>query len=162
MLGDLGDKSGVPVMMKDFTTKDPNDRGNVVVALRMLKDKRGVPTLVLAMDDSSPHIRSIAIESLGELKAMEAYDKIVSHLTDKVEQKSTDVRGITPANSACYALGALGDRKALPVLVKALDDPDLALSAAQALAVLTKTGEKWDAERWKAWWSAQPKREKPE
>ena len=68
--------------------------------------------------------------------------------------------GMTPANSACYALGALGDRRAVPLLVAALDDPDLSSSAGRALAALTKTGEGWDAGRWKAWWAEQGRGER--
>jgi HEAT repeat protein len=60
-----------------------------------------------------------------------------------------------PAASACYALGRLGDRRALPLLVCALDDPDLTFNAAKALAALTKTGDGWDSARWKTWWAEQ-------
>ena len=91
--------------------------------------------------------------------AVEAFDKIAARLKDKQLPPNTDIP-MYPAGSACDALGALGDRRAVPLLVAALDDPDLAGSAAHALAALTKTGEGWDAGRWKAWWAEQGKGER--
>lgn len=154
LLGELGDKSGVRVMIKDMAVKDANERGNVSVALRLLKDERAIPVLTEATDDPSPYVRSIALCALGELKAKDTFDKIAARLTDK-EKESNSCIPLYPATSACYALGLLGDRKAVPVLVKVLDDPDVASFAAKALSEITKTGEKWDAAQWKTWWSMQ-------
>ncbi len=131
-LSAIGDKSGVPVMIEDMTAADPNDRADVVVALRKMKDRRAIPALIKAVDDRTPYIRCIAIEALGEMEANEAYDVIVKHLNDKEKVKGTDVI-MLPAGSACFALGEIRERKAVPLLIEALEDEELKERAAEVL-----------------------------
>lgn len=157
----LGDAAGVPVMIADLSTAAGRDRDNVVVALRLMKDPRAVPALRAALKDESAYVRSIAVAALGETKAVEAYDEIVALTRDKGEPPKGKAGGvldcmpIRPADLACYALGALGERRAAPVLIDLLADKDLESSAAQALEALT--GERFgaDAAKWSAWWREQ-------
>lgn len=157
-LAELGDKSGVPTMIDALATSSGRDRDNVVVALRILRDQRAVTALRGALQDKSPYVRGIAVAALGELKATAAYRDIVSLAKDKEGlQGTTDKRGLNclrdcPAFLACYALGELGDERAIPVLVGLLDDGDLQTFARQALEVLTKQKLGDDAAAWKAWW----------
>jgi hypothetical protein len=156
-LGDLGDKSGVPVMIRDLATPDLRHRQNIVVALRILKDKRAIPALRGALKDKSPYVRGIALAALGEVKAVDAFADIVAHLRDRQEQEYVCMPS-APAHLAIYALGALGDKKAIPVLMTLLDVKGLGneyyTPIAQALGTLT--GEKfgYDIEKWRAWWKA--------
>lgn len=142
-LAALGDKSGVPTMIDDLATATGRDRDNVVVALRVLKDARAVPALRKALKDKSPYVRGIAVAALGELKAEKVYDEIVALTKDKEgldgkeDNRLSDIRSC-PAFLACYALGALGDERAVPVLTGLREDPDLQEPARQALEVLTK------------------------
>jgi HEAT repeat protein len=160
-LGELGVATGVPTMIADLGTATGRDRDNVVVALRVLKDRRAIPVLRTALKDKSPYVRSIAVAALGELKAGEAYAEIVALTKDKEIQgnekngKQLNCIRITPADLACYSLGALGDTRAVPVLIELLRDPSLKTSARQGLEALTKQKLGDDPEKWAAWWKHQ-------
>ncbi|MCX6929370.1 MAG: HEAT repeat domain-containing protein [Verrucomicrobia bacterium] len=95
----------------------------------------------------------LAVAALGELKATEAYDEIAALTKDKASQLGC-VR-MPPACSACYALGILGDERAVPVLIEVLNDNELRWCAQQALEALTKQKFGRDPDKWKAWWKAQ-------
>lgn len=158
-LADLGDKSGTPTMIEDLSTATGHDRNNVAVALRILKDERAIPTLRKGLKDKSPYVRGIAAAALGEMKAVKAYDELVTLTKDKedvdagkkIEGKLNCIRDC-PAYSACYALGALGDERAVPILIELLADADCQGPARQALEVLTKQKLGNDRELWKKWW----------
>lgn len=145
-LDDLGDKGGVPTMIASFPQATGHDRDNIIVALRIMKDERTIPTLMDALKDKSPYIRGVALCALGELKAAIAYDLIVAMTDDKATKSVGDTRIVfcgnalpdPPAYCACYALGALGDQRAVPILIKLLDDEELKRSARDALDVLRK------------------------
>jgi HEAT repeat protein len=159
-LGDLGDMSGVPVMIEDLAKASGQDRDDVVVSLRILRDRRAIPPLRQALKDPSPYVRCIAAEALGELKAVEAYDQIVALALEKGTQPETNTsRGLNcvvlpPACSACYALGALGDQRAVPVLINLLADKEIQSSAQQALESLTGQKLGPDPTKWKDWLNA--------
>ncbi|HLX62282.1 MAG TPA: HEAT repeat domain-containing protein [Planctomycetota bacterium] len=156
----LGDKGGVPTLIADLPKATGRDRDNIAVALRILKDERAIPVLrEVALKDKSPYVRGIGLAALGELKATQAYDEIVA-LTKDNEREGGEKSGtlncvqILPAEMACYALGAMGEERAVPVLIELLSDKDLQRAAQQALRVLTKQEFGNDAEKWKAWWKA--------
>ena len=157
-LAGLGDKSGVATMIQDVSTAKGRDRDNVMVALRTLKDVQAIPVLRKSLKDSSPYVRGIAVATLGELKAAQAYDELVALTKDKEGLNAGKGQGRLkcirdcPAFSACYALGALGDDRAVPVLIGLLADTDLRGPARQALEALTKQKLGDDPVRWKAWW----------
>jgi len=148
----LGDASGVAVMIRDMeqVTKQ-RDRDNIVVALRVMKDDRAVPVLTDCTDDPSPYVRGIALAALGELKAADAYEAIVEHLRD-YELQGDSCTPMYPASSACYALGALGVKKAIPHLIKVLEHKQTRSAACQALGKLTGQQFQYDAAKWKQWW----------
>jgi HEAT repeat protein len=158
-LDKLGDKSGVPVMIAALGETTGSDRNNVVVALRIMKDERAIPALRAALKDKTAYVRSIAVAALGELKAKEAYGDIVALTTDKPLEtgpnNTLNCIRMPPAELACYALGALGDKRAVPVLIKLLDDKDVMSQARQALETLTgqKLGD--DPAAWAKWWDEQ-------
>lgn len=91
-----------------------------VVALRVAKDPRSIPVLIEMTNDESSHTRAIALCALGELKATNAFNTIVEHLDDY--EHYGGCTGRNPAQAACYALGALGDQRALPYLLKVMKD----------------------------------------
>lgn len=156
-LSRAGDNSGVPILIEAMSTlTNQNDRNNCIVALRITKAPQSVPILIKATDDPSPYVRSIALEALGELAATDAYEAIVEHLHDYEAQEGSCIPGY-PASAACYALGALGDKKAIPHLVEALEHKETQSSACQALAKLTGQQLHYDIAKWKQWW----KKEKP-
>ncbi len=155
----LGDVSGIPVivMIRDMreVTKQ-QDRDNIVVALRVMKDSRAIPVLTESADDLSPYIRSIAMAALGELKAATAYKTILKHLHDYESEENSCIP-MYPASLACYALGALGDKRAISHLIEALEHKETQSAACQALGKLTGQEFHYDVEKWKEWWE----KEKP-
>jgi HEAT repeat protein len=153
-LGSLGDRSGVPVMADALAKATGSDRNNVVVALRILRDERSAPALRAALKDKSPYVREIAVAALGEMKAGKAFDDIVALTKDKEGKANGALNCMRtcPAEMACYALAALGDMRAVPVLIGLLDDKDLLAPARQALEALTKQKLGDDPKSWKAWW----------
>jgi HEAT repeat protein len=157
-LAALGDRSGVPTMIDALGTATGRDRENVAIAVRILKDERAIPALRAALKDKSPHVRGLAAAALGELKAAKAYDELVALTKDKEGLDAGKRDGglncipFCAAYMACYALGALGDERAVPVLIGLLDDADLRSSARQALEALTQQKLGDDPEKWKAWW----------
>lgn len=154
-LNGLGDKSGVLTMMDDLTTAAGRDRDNVVVALRIIKDERAVPALRAALKDKSPYVRCIAAAALGEMKAGKAFDDLVALTKDKERENNGGLNcfPMLPADSACYALGALGDLRAVPTLIELLSDKDLQNAASKALEMLTKQKFGTDPAKWKQWWN---------
>jgi HEAT repeat protein len=166
-LASLGDRSGVPTMIKDLATATGKDRDNIVVALRVLRDKRATAALRKVLKDKSPHVRGIAVAALGELKAAEAFKEIVALTKDKEGLAAGKDGGRLncirncPAFLACYALGALGDQRAVPVLIELLPDADLRGPARQALEVLTKQKFGNDPDKWRAWWRSKSLASRP-
>jgi HEAT repeat protein len=154
----LGDKGGVPTLMADLATATGHDQNNVAVALRIIKDERAVPAWTKALKDKTPDIRGLAALALGELKVAKAYDDIVALTTDKEglipkePKQGLNCFPNCPAFSACHALAALGDERAVPVLIEVLKDNDLRETARQALESLTKQKFGTDSEKWAEWW----------
>lgn len=149
-LARAGDNSGVPMLIEAMSSlTNRNDRNNCVVALRIAKDPRSIPALIKATDDPSPYIRGIALATLGEMKATNAYGVIVSHLDDL--ERDGGCIPMPPAMLACHALGELGDARAIPHLVKALDQKYTQGQAARALGKLTGHDFQ-ELEEWREWW----------
>ena len=152
-LHSLGEDDGVPVMIRDMKeVTRQRDRNNIIVALRVMKDRRAIPVLTDCTDDPSPYVRSIAFAALGELAAADAYDPIVEHLHDYETRGDSCIR-MYPASSACYALGALGDKKAIPHLIEALGHKETESAAFRALKKLTGQQFQDDVAKWKQWWT---------
>ena len=159
-LHERGDHSGVPTMIEAMQVlTNQTERNNAVVALRIIKDPRSIPTLLRATSDPAAYVRSIALAALGELSATNAYDVIVSHVSD-LENFGGDLP-MCPGDSACYALGALGNPRAIPVLIRALDQERTQSQACQALEKLTGQTFRYDVEKWKSWWKIRPSGDVP-
>ncbi len=90
------------------------------------------------LSDPLPAIRTSAVQESGKQKIREAFDKIIYLLEN---DESPLVR-----DNAAFALGELGDKRAVPFLIKALKDPDewVRKSATKALGIL-KSKEAFDA-----------------
>jgi HEAT repeat protein len=90
-----------------------------------------IPDLIEALDDEQIEVRINAATQLGQLGDSAAYSPLLVVVTD-AGQPST-VRGVAAA-----ALGALRDRRALPILAElaAGSDPDLLAGAIDGLADL--------------------------
>ncbi|MFC1677878.1 HEAT repeat domain-containing protein [Planctomycetota bacterium] len=151
MLDCVGDKSGVEVMIADMGAEDSNDIIMAIEALRVIKDSRAIPALIEAVDDPEPYIRVIAIDSLVELRAREAFDVVAKHLEDNELQNRTKVPS-SPAQSACKAIIEWERAETTGLLIKALDNEQTKQLASKALGKITRLEFGSEIEQWKNWW----------
>ncbi len=92
-----------------------------------------IETLLRALDDPLPVIRTAAAQELGKNKVKQAVDKLIQLLE---KDQNPLVR-----DNVAFALGEIGDNRAVPHLIKALKDSDewVRKSAAKALSFLDGT-----------------------
>jgi HEAT repeat protein len=114
-LGRLGDQRAVPALMQALKDKDWKVRKYAAWALGELGDRRAVPALSQALEDILfwP-VREAVAMALGKLG-----DYGFSALLQALKYGSPNVR-----KTAAYALGRLGEPRAVPALMQALKDKD--------------------------------------
>ncbi len=97
-----------------------------------------VKKIIDSLSDPLPAIRTSAVQEAGKMKLKEAFGK----LTELLEKDESPL----VRDNAAFALGELGDNRAVPYLIKALRDSDewVRKSAAKALGIL-KSKESFDA-----------------
>lgn len=110
-------------------------RGQIPRSLAQKWGTAAVPYLIRLLEDSLWIVRANAADELGNLKDKRAIDSLIRHLTDDDPGDDHNV-GI----GAAFALGKIGDPKAIPALKKLLNDPDSELHDAAAEA-LKKLGD---------------------
>lgn len=116
VLGELKDPSSVEPLMAaiDFAATESEDKAankEIVVALGNIGDKRAVPAMMKALNTKDNYTVIAAIEGLGQLKASDAYDKLNEYATS--ESGETFI-----SKKAIQALGDIGDKRAVPSLIK--------------------------------------------
>jgi HEAT repeat protein len=79
-MGNSGDKSVVPYLIKALNDKDYNVRWNAAKALGKLKDLRAVEPLLASMEDPEKDVREDVVEALGRLRDPRAEKKLVFSL----------------------------------------------------------------------------------
>ena len=107
--------------------EDPDLRIQAALALGEQQDPRVIGALVRALGDADVNVRFQAIESLGRLRAAAAVDDLLAIVHS---------RDFFLAFPALDALGAIGDRRVGPDLAPLLDDEQLRVPVADALASL--------------------------
>jgi HEAT repeat protein len=109
-------------------TDDPRIRRYLSMVLGTLGDRRATPLLLDGLNDHDTDNRLYALMALGELHDPASTPAVAAVAALDGER---DIR-----KAAFYALGAIGDSRAVPILVKGLDDEtaDVRWNAAVALA----------------------------
>ena len=130
LLGSLGSSQHVLVVRAGLEATEPTTRHAAVVAVRDLDDRGSLPRLQTMASEDQPAVRQIALQSLGQLGAIDARDVIVAAL---------DEEAVRP--HAISALGELGDETSLGILKDLAQAPDkkVARWAARALYGGTRT-----------------------
>ena len=142
-LADAGDRQAVAALEKWLTHEDRHRRGNAAYVLGRLGDRRGfdiIAGILADRSDRSPgqgtpggnwtlraQIRAdryYAAHLLGDLRDPRAVELLVPLLND------ADVAWIVPRS-----LGEIGDRRAIPPLLQALDRDDPSLRVLTILAL---------------------------
>ncbi len=138
-LGEIGDVRAVEPLIKALQDRDSGVRMCAAKALGKIGDARAVESLIGAIFDEQPHVQHSAIDALTKIgaPAVESLigSPIVESLVSVLREKDTGLKAIATralahirksyvsadptAEAQCnaaYALGLIGDPRALPVL----------------------------------------------
>ena len=102
----------------------------IIKALELTRSKKAVQPLINYLNDDDSFIVSRAVFSLGEIGDARAYD----HLEELF--KKNHLQGSCAPEDTIEALGKLGDKKAVPLLINALNSGEHLYSSAVALGRL--------------------------
>jgi HEAT repeat protein len=150
--------AGVPVLVESLEDKDPKIRMFAAQMLRYSDDISVAPYLETLLDDGHASVRAAAAETLGRLGAVEPVPALIAALEDKNEDVRCqaaralghlrDERAVLPLSgmlykdvspparqAAAFALGEIGNMRALTILKAAVDDPDPNVRATASSAV---------------------------
>jgi HEAT repeat protein len=118
MLGEAKDKAGIDALvgaieMGASDTEAKNLNKEIATSLGEIGDEKGVPALVKLLGTHDNFTVISAIEALGAMKAVSAFDALNQLATDDTIEPFITKKAI-------IALGDLGDERAVPGLVKAM------------------------------------------
>ena len=105
----------------------PFSRVGAISALVRLKDTRAVEYLIDALSDENHYVRREAARALGQLKAVDAIDPLVTLVDTDVDD---EVR-----RNAITALGIIGDDSVLDTLMQAMEDTSYLIRRAAKMSV---------------------------
>ncbi len=113
LLTALGNQA-VPALAESVDDPDHDVRKFAVDILGAIRDSSATPVVVKALSDTSLNVVCSAAETLGLLGNPAAVEPLITTYNNHSEARPQVVE----------ALGKIGDHRALPQLVKALDDTD--------------------------------------
>lgn len=130
--------AAVPALLTALRDKDEDVRAAVVEALAAAKDLRAVDHLLRrAAKDPAAGVRGMAAIALANLKAEAAVEPLISRLEAEKNKQALA--------AVCWALGELGDARALWPLTALAGGADAVVSKHASEAVAKIKGEKPDA-----------------
>jgi HEAT repeat protein len=107
-LGKLGDPAAIPALMRLLGARDFQARAAAARALAKLGATEAVPALLDSVERGPEDVmRAWAIDSLGKIGSREAVRKLIDVLGSSDERLRW---------TAAVALGAIGDKQAIPAL----------------------------------------------
>ncbi len=133
-LGKIGDRTTIPVLISLLRDKDPQVKIEASLALGKLKVVEAVPYLCDNLSAKSGGVRWAAVRTLGAIK--EAKSAVIPLISLLDEEKESNIR-----DWAAWALGEIGDTRAIKPLVNALKkdkSPDVRQEAGLALEEIAK------------------------
>lgn len=119
LLGNIREKEAVPPLISLLKDTDLGVRWEAVRALGKIGDSRAIPALLEILTAKNEGIRVAAVEALGRIARGEgrSNEKISLALAKALKDENRYVR-----YAAAGELAALGDKRAIPVLIEALRD----------------------------------------
>jgi len=132
-LGFLKAEEAVPSLIKTLKRVPPADPDEIALALGRIGDHRAVePLLEIAKEGWLMN----TLWALGNLRDPRAYPFLSEFLEEALDREQQEYHAIVV--DAAHALGRLGDRRAVPLLLRAMKSPDVRLqvNAARGLAEL--------------------------
>ena len=124
-LGEFGDQKAIKNLITLLGDKDNDVRQAAADALGNLGDQRATAPLIKFSCEKNQHIRMAAARALGKLGGPGAFEALLFVLKDEDRVGASWERNIRPflREVALSALAKLGDPKAVPHIIKLLDDP---------------------------------------
>jgi HEAT repeat protein len=126
-LGEIGDEEAIPVLVKSLGDASPSVRKYATRSLIKFSG-RVVPVMTASLDDPNPWIRHYAVRVLGQVGERASAGPII----ERYDRLNPEV--------ALWALGRLGEPKALPILIREAGQRDwkIRLAAIQAMGALAR------------------------
>jgi len=139
----IKDPASVPGLIKACRDRDEEVRAYAVLALGDIGDRRATKAVLERLDeDLVSRVRGFAGLALGKLKDPSTFNPLMKHIRTELDPK--------PLAAIIFALGALGDVRAIDAIAshKEHPDPEVRAYVVDALALLKKatksTGAKPD------------------
>lgn len=133
-LAKLNDPEIVPILLSQLTDKSPQVRAAASEYLGLAGDSKAIKPLVKRLNDNNSEVRRAAISSLGFL--------LVGQKSPRVLMEKLGDRNMLVRIETCETLGAIGDKKALPALLRALYDSSPLVRSYAAGAIGELGGQK--------------------
>lgn len=131
-LGEIGHLEGVPILLTMLKTGDVQTKSVAATSLGRIGDARAIQALVDAIRQGVPSAYDALIRT-GELLLQR---KQTSASVNAFEQALKLAKSEHEKCAALIGLGKTGTAKALPILVDALDDPQVSVRGAAKEALL--------------------------
>ncbi|MBN1597832.1 MAG: HEAT repeat domain-containing protein [Bacteroidales bacterium] len=146
-------------------------RNSAVKTLGLLKSNKAEPYLIAALKDSDYMVRASAIESLEAIGSKNATDNLIYVVLNDNEEESNRISAIATINDvkavdplliilndkrlvnlhkpAIWALGRIGDKRAIATLVELLNNKEFDFDIRIALSNITGKSKNIN---WSKWW----------
>ena len=127
-LGKLRAREALQPLLRLLTSPDGFAQADAAEGLSLLRDRRSLEPLLAAVDDPSERTRAGVMCALGPLRDARAFQALLRGLKDQAIVRAAAAEGL------CHQK----ERGAIPVLIRALEDPEAEVrgSAAAALGQL--------------------------
>lgn len=141
ILGELGSKSSVPGLRRTASHPDERVRKETIRALSRIKGREAESVIISLIYDKSQVIRKQAIQALGTMKSQTAVEQLLQIAT----QSDFFMKHIPLKKEALVAVGRIGDRQAVPELIRIMQTPswqfwrcpeDLKIAAVASLGMI--------------------------
>jgi len=126
-LGQLGEASVIPNLVKALEDENPNVRVRAAAALAQLDHPKAVPPLISRLSDPHGKVRheaAVALASIGT-------DQALAALLEMLDDSNTAIRRIAAAS-----LGEAGTVRAVQPLTNALNDESSAVRSAAVFSII--------------------------
>ena len=149
-------------LISRLAAKNPKERANAIAFLAAIESAKSIPYFLAKKRDKSHNVRIAALEALQSFNDPELIDKIADAYLQDTHPSVRDM--------AVIVLGSFKDKRALPHLIKALDDTDeyarecarKGLEAFSGVNTDEKKSEKEQNAAWKKWYAEWKKSQKEE